>query len=278
MGVDSSTLELIDANEAAIEAAGVVQHSYTAPGDDHGIFEFDRFYEIEVNGVTPGGVDRRRYSRANHSTTSTATSAKRRDRRVGQRRLVFDDPGTHDSPPFLIEGVMVMTAATSRRSVLPAASAAGPPHSSPATSRHAPTDPRPPRPRAVPDLCSQRAPLPRQPAPEPYPPMSAAREPATIPDTAIGRELASWVAAVCGPESDQAKESLNTDQDYLNLFVDDPLDGAVNPACCCRFGEGRLKMDTTTYASVPAAALRRLPRRRSPTARPVGGAARSGSA
>ena len=96
--------------------------------------------------------------------------------------------------------------------------------------------------------------------------MSAAREPATIPDTAIGRELASWVAAVCGPESDQAKESLNTDQDYLNLFVDDPLDGAVNPACCCRFGEGRLKMDTTTYAPVPAAALRRLPRRRSPTA------------
>ena len=33
---------LIDANEAAIEAAGVIQHSYTAPGDDHGIFEFDR--------------------------------------------------------------------------------------------------------------------------------------------------------------------------------------------------------------------------------------------
>ena len=52
LGVDSSTLELIDANEAAIEAAGVVQHSYTAPGDDHGIFEFDRFYEIEVNGIT----------------------------------------------------------------------------------------------------------------------------------------------------------------------------------------------------------------------------------
>ena len=51
LGVDASTLELIDANEAAIEAAGVVLHSYTAPGDDHGIFEFDRFYEIEVNGV-----------------------------------------------------------------------------------------------------------------------------------------------------------------------------------------------------------------------------------
>jgi hypothetical protein len=51
-GVDPSTMvELIDANEAAIEAAGVVQHSYTAPGDDHGIFDFDAFYEIEVNGV-----------------------------------------------------------------------------------------------------------------------------------------------------------------------------------------------------------------------------------
>jgi Pectinacetylesterase len=52
-GVDPSTMvELIDANEAAIEAAGVVQHSYTAPGDDHGIFDFDAFYEVEVNGVT----------------------------------------------------------------------------------------------------------------------------------------------------------------------------------------------------------------------------------
>jgi hypothetical protein len=52
-GVDPSTMvALIDANEAAIEAAGVVLHSYTAPGDDHGIFEFEQFYEIEVNGVT----------------------------------------------------------------------------------------------------------------------------------------------------------------------------------------------------------------------------------
>src|SRR5262245_3293035 len=48
-GVDSSTMvELIDANEAAIEAAGVNQHGYTAPGDEHGIFEFERFYELEV--------------------------------------------------------------------------------------------------------------------------------------------------------------------------------------------------------------------------------------
>jgi hypothetical protein len=52
IGVGASTLELIDANEAAIEAAGVVQHSYTAPGEFHGIFEFDQFYEIEVDGVT----------------------------------------------------------------------------------------------------------------------------------------------------------------------------------------------------------------------------------
>jgi Pectinacetylesterase len=50
-GVDASTLEMIDANEAAIEAAGVVQHSYTAPGEEHGIFEFDTFYKVEVNGV-----------------------------------------------------------------------------------------------------------------------------------------------------------------------------------------------------------------------------------
>jgi hypothetical protein len=40
-----------DANEAAIEAAGVTMHSYTAPGDDHGIFAWDKFYKIKVNGV-----------------------------------------------------------------------------------------------------------------------------------------------------------------------------------------------------------------------------------
>ena len=51
-GVDASTLEVIDANEAAIEAAGVVQHSYIAPGDGHRILELDEFYELEVNGVT----------------------------------------------------------------------------------------------------------------------------------------------------------------------------------------------------------------------------------
>jgi hypothetical protein len=50
-GVDQShQLAVIDANEAAIEDAGVVLHSYTAPGDGHGIFELPKFYEIEVNG------------------------------------------------------------------------------------------------------------------------------------------------------------------------------------------------------------------------------------
>jgi len=41
---------VINANEAAIEAAGVVLHSYTAPGKGHGILEWPRFYEMEVNG------------------------------------------------------------------------------------------------------------------------------------------------------------------------------------------------------------------------------------
>ena len=50
-GVDpSDQLALIDANEAAIEKTGVVLHSYTAPGDGHGILEWPRFYEVEVNG------------------------------------------------------------------------------------------------------------------------------------------------------------------------------------------------------------------------------------
>ena len=46
----SKLLASIDANEAAIEEAGVVLHSYTAPGDGHGILEWPRFYELEVNG------------------------------------------------------------------------------------------------------------------------------------------------------------------------------------------------------------------------------------
>ena len=52
LGLDpSQLLASIDANEAAIEAAGVVQHSYTAPGSGHGIFEWDTFYTLEVNSV-----------------------------------------------------------------------------------------------------------------------------------------------------------------------------------------------------------------------------------
>jgi Pectinacetylesterase len=51
IGLDpSNLLAVIDANEAAIEKAGVVLHSYTAPGHGHGIFEWPRFYELEVNG------------------------------------------------------------------------------------------------------------------------------------------------------------------------------------------------------------------------------------
>ena len=48
----SQLLAVIDANEAAIEAAGVIQHSYTAPGDGHTILEDHHFYELEVKGVT----------------------------------------------------------------------------------------------------------------------------------------------------------------------------------------------------------------------------------
>ena len=47
----ANTLAVIDANEAAIEAAGVTLHSVTAPGDGHGILEFDLFYTLEVDGV-----------------------------------------------------------------------------------------------------------------------------------------------------------------------------------------------------------------------------------
>jgi hypothetical protein len=53
LGVDSSNLvAAIDANETAIEAAGVVLHSYTAPGSDHGILYDHRFYKMKVNGVS----------------------------------------------------------------------------------------------------------------------------------------------------------------------------------------------------------------------------------
>jgi hypothetical protein len=52
MGLDPATaVDVMDANEATIEDAGVTQHSYTAPGDDHGLFEFDAFYDLEVEDV-----------------------------------------------------------------------------------------------------------------------------------------------------------------------------------------------------------------------------------
>ena len=52
IGADTSDLAAaIDANEAAIEDAGVVQHSYTAPGHDHGVVGDNLFYTMEVNGV-----------------------------------------------------------------------------------------------------------------------------------------------------------------------------------------------------------------------------------
>lgn len=44
-------LAAVDANEAAIEAAGVPLRSFTAPGADHQIFEPGKFYELEVDGV-----------------------------------------------------------------------------------------------------------------------------------------------------------------------------------------------------------------------------------
>ena len=50
-GVDPwDQLAVIDASEAAIGEAGVNPHSHTSPGNGHGIFEWPRFYEIEVNG------------------------------------------------------------------------------------------------------------------------------------------------------------------------------------------------------------------------------------
>jgi hypothetical protein len=50
--MDTSDLEAsIGANEAAIEDAGVVQQSFTAPGDGHGVVGDNLVYTMEVNGV-----------------------------------------------------------------------------------------------------------------------------------------------------------------------------------------------------------------------------------
>ena len=51
-GADTSDLgATMAANEAAIEAAGVVQHSFTAPGTEHTLVRGDEFYDMEVGGV-----------------------------------------------------------------------------------------------------------------------------------------------------------------------------------------------------------------------------------
>lgn len=45
-------LSFIDDNEATIEAAGVNQWSYTAPGIEHTLVRKEAFYDMEVDGVT----------------------------------------------------------------------------------------------------------------------------------------------------------------------------------------------------------------------------------
>jgi len=45
-------MAFMDDNEARIEAAGVNQHSFTAPGDRHTLIEGDAFYTMEVGGTT----------------------------------------------------------------------------------------------------------------------------------------------------------------------------------------------------------------------------------
>jgi hypothetical protein len=51
-GSDTSDLAAsIAANEAMIEEAGVVQHSFTAPGTDHTLVRNDEFYDMEVGGT-----------------------------------------------------------------------------------------------------------------------------------------------------------------------------------------------------------------------------------
>ena len=52
VGYDATRIdELMALNEANIEAAGVNQASYTAPGQRHGILYSDRMYYLEVEGV-----------------------------------------------------------------------------------------------------------------------------------------------------------------------------------------------------------------------------------
>jgi hypothetical protein len=51
LGIDEPLLDLIDTNEARIEAAGVEQFSFTAPGDGHTVVRKDDFYTVELDGV-----------------------------------------------------------------------------------------------------------------------------------------------------------------------------------------------------------------------------------
>jgi hypothetical protein len=47
---EDDVLSLIDANETQVEGAGVNLLSYTAPGDEHGVLKYEKFYTEEVNG------------------------------------------------------------------------------------------------------------------------------------------------------------------------------------------------------------------------------------
>ena len=51
LGIDDPLLPVVDANEAMIEAAGVNQFSFTAPGSDHTLVRKQVFYEMELNGT-----------------------------------------------------------------------------------------------------------------------------------------------------------------------------------------------------------------------------------
>jgi hypothetical protein len=50
LGIADDPLSLIDANETQIESAGVNQVSYTAPGGQHGVLQYEKFYTEEVDG------------------------------------------------------------------------------------------------------------------------------------------------------------------------------------------------------------------------------------
>ena len=51
LDIDEPLLPVVDANEAMIEAAGVNQFSFTAPGTEHTLVRTPVFYEMELNGV-----------------------------------------------------------------------------------------------------------------------------------------------------------------------------------------------------------------------------------